>query len=231
MINVGKEWNTRQSLLRKMLSKQEQFSEAVKLCLEMHSLVHTSEMSKAGFSTYEDLLWDGLTEDLFRIQPENRNTTIAWNLWHLTRIEDITVNILIADDSQVINNGWLKKMNTAVLDTGNAMTRKEIENLSSEINMKELRNYRIAVGRKTQKIISCLKAGDLKRKMTLPQLNRITDEGGVLQAEGSIWLINFWGRKTVSGILLMPVTRHQVVHLNDALKIKKNYSRKKSVQP
>jgi hypothetical protein len=224
MINVSEQWNPKQALLKEYLSRRDKFDEAIKLCLEMHSLVHTSEMSSSTVRTYEDDLWDGLNEQVFRWIQENGKPTIAWNSWHMTRIEDITSNILIADDSQVLNNEWSRKLNSEILDTGNAMTVKEIEDFSNRVNMRELRSYRIAVGRRTQIIIEQLKSDDLKRKMTSRQLKRIVSEGGVLDVEGSRWLIDFWGRKTVSGILLMPITRHQIVHLNDSLKMKEKYA-------
>ncbi|WP_242878618.1 hypothetical protein [Clostridium beijerinckii] len=47
------------------------------------------------------------------------------------------------------------------------------------------------------------------------------EEEAVSRDESAIWLIDFWGRKDVSGILLMPVTRHHVVHINESLKAKK----------
>jgi hypothetical protein len=52
-------------------------------------------------------------------------------------------------------------------------------------------------------------------------LKRIIDEGAVLDVEASNWLIDFWGRKNVAGILLMPATRHHVVHLNESFSAKK----------
>lgn len=227
MINVTKLWNPKQALLREIINKPDRFDEAIELCLEMHSLVHTSEMSGTNISTFEDELWDGLDEFSFRTMPTIKDATIAWNLWHLTRIEDITANILIADDIQVINrDNWLDKMNVTVCDTGNAMTDEEIEALSLAINMKELRNYRIAVGRKTREIIKQLQAKDMKRKMEPAGLQRIFDEGGVLRVKGSEWLVDFWGKKTVAGILLMPITRHQIVHINDSLKLKERCKKK-----
>ena len=54
-------------------------------------------------------------------------------------------------------------MNVQVKDTGNAMTDEEIIYFSSRINIPELRNYRIAVGRNTREIISGFKTMDLKR--------------------------------------------------------------------
>jgi len=223
MIRVAKEWNPKQALLRKNLSKPEKFDEAIELCLLMHSLVHNSKVGNCNYTTYEDKLWDGLNEAVFRAVPTKKSAqarTIAWNLWHTTRIEDITANILIADDIQILSNDWLRRLNTTIRDTGNAMTAEEIADFSNSIIMEELRNYRTAVGKKTRKIISHLEANDLKKKMRSNQLTRIIDEGGVLEVEGSRWLVDFWGKKTVAGILLMPITRHQVVHLNAAFKIK-----------
>jgi hypothetical protein len=220
VFSVAKDWNPKQALLKTMIAAHSQFSQAITLCLDMHSLIHTSEMSGKNLATFEDELWNGMTDEIFHKMPSNMNTTIAWHLWHITRIEDITVNILIAAGTQIFNADWFKKINTGITDTGNAMTAGEIKDFSSKLNMHELRNYRIAVGRKTQGIISQLKPADLKRKMDYQQLKRIIEEGGVLEAEGSKWLIDFWGKKTVSGILLMPVTRHQVVHLNDSIRIK-----------
>jgi hypothetical protein len=192
----------------------------MKLCLEMHAQAHTSEMSGTHDRTLEDEIWDGLDETAFRTMPTVKDATIAWNLWHLTRIEDLTANILIADGQQVMNDEWLKKLNVTVRDTGNAMSDEEIIALSTTMDMRAMRDYRIAVGRRTREILKSLKPDDLKRKFTASQLQRIMDEGGLLEVEGSKWLLDFWGKKTVAGILQMPITRHQVVHINDSLKLK-----------
>ena len=215
-------WNSQQKLLKSIITKLDKFDEAIKLCLDQHSMVHTSQMSQTNVVTFEDELWDGLDEVTFRTMPtEKDEATIAWCLWHSTRIEDITMNILVADDTQVINNdNWLKKMNVRVCDTGNAMTNKEIVDFSLIMDMQELRNYRKTVGRKTREIIKSFEPSDLKRKIEPNRLQRILDEGGVLNVEGANWLIDFWGRKNVAGILLMPVTRHHIVHINESIRLK-----------
>ncbi|HEY5561390.1 MAG TPA: DinB family protein [Clostridiaceae bacterium] len=215
-------WNSQQKLLKSIITKLDEFDEAIKLCLDQHSMVHTSEMSQTNVVTFEDELWDGLEEVTFRTMPtEKDEATIAWCLWHSTRIEDITMNILVADDTQVLNNdNWLKKMNVRVCDTGNAMTNKEIVDFSLSMDMQELRNYRKTVGRKTREIIKRFEPSDLKRKIEANRLQRILDEGGVLNVEGANWLIDFWGRKNVAGILLMPITRHHIVHINESIRLK-----------
>ncbi len=217
-----KVWGSQQSLLRSIILKPDKFDEVIELCLNQHEMVHSSEMSPKNITTFEDELWQGLDETTFRTMLAKDNTTIAWCIWHSTRIEDITMNILVADEAQVISTGqWIQKMNNVICDTGNAMTNEEIVHFSTNINMTELRKYRIAVGKRTREIIKDFKPQDLKRKIEKNKLKRVIDEGAVLDVEGANWLIDFWGRKNVAGILLMPVTRHHMVHLNESLRIKK----------
>lgn len=215
-------WNSQQKLLKSIITKSDKFDETIKVCLDQHSMVHTSEMSQTNIVTFEDELWDGLDEVTFRTMPtEKDEATIAWCLWHSTRIEDITMNILVADDTQVINSSnWLEKMNVKICDTGNAMTNEDIVDFSLSIDMQELKNYRRTVGKKTREIIKKFEPSDLKKKMEASRLQRILDEGGVLNVEGANWLIDFWSRKNVAGILLMPVTRHHIVHINESIQLK-----------
>ena len=221
MISVAKQWNPKQALLRKIIVKTERFDQTLKLCLDMHSFLHDSRISGSNIKTYMDELWDNLTDEQFRYIPPKRDVSIAWDIWHITRIEDLVANILITSSTQVFNEGqWMKKMGIKVTDTGNAMNRKEIEDFTRRINMKALYNYRMETGKKTQKVISRLKPVDMKMKMEPVRIKRILDEGGVLTAENSQWLLDFWSRKTIAGLLLMPITRHQIVHMNDALKLK-----------
>ena len=43
---------------------------------------------------------------------------------------------------------------------------------------------------------------------------------GVSEHPDSLWLLEFWGKKDVAGILLMPPTRHMLLHLNDCCRWK-----------
>lgn len=220
-------WNSQQNLLREIVLKSDRFDEAMLLCLQQHSMVHSSEMSQTDQVTFEDELWDRLDEAAFRTLLKGKDETIAWDIWHLTRIEDITMNILVDGGNQIINtDNWIEKMHVKVCDTGNAMTNEEIVEFSSTVNMKELRDYRIEVGRQTRKIIQQFQPLDMKRKMEPERLQRILDEGAVLNVEDANWLIDFWGKKNVAGILLMPITRHHLVHINESMDIKKKCSKK-----
>jgi hypothetical protein len=215
-------WNSKQKVLKEILLKSDKFDEAIKLCLEQHAMVHLSKMSEINAVIFEDELRKGLDEATIRTSINEKKRTIAYGLWHSTRIEDITMNILVADGKQVINtDNWLGKMDVPICDTGNVMTDDKIMEFSQTINLKELRDYRIAVGRKTREIILKLSPADLKREIEPQRLQRVLDEGAVLNVESANWLIEFWGKKNVAGILLMPVTRHHIVHINESMSAKR----------
>ena len=228
MFQVTKDWNPKQTLLKDIILKKERFPDTKKLLLTMHSLVHASPVYGTQPVTYMDEIWDGLTDTAFRTMPTIKDATVAWNIWHITRIEDLTVNILIQDSSQVLDDHWLSKLGTRVTDTANAMTDDEIIRFSSEINTNALYEYRNAVGMQTKTVIENIGFDDLKRRFSPNQLTRIHDEGGVLDHKDSVWLLDFWGRKNVAGIFRMPVTRHQIVHLNDCFKLKQKCLKSKN---
>ncbi|MCL2267365.1 MAG: hypothetical protein FWC17_06315, partial [Treponema sp.] len=87
------------------------------------------------------------------------------------------------------------------------------------------KNYRIKTGKSSRKIIESLKYNDIKRKVNKDQLDIIRQRGAVTDDPRSIWLLDFWGKKNVLGLIMMPVTRHQIVHLNDCFKIKQKYNK------
>lgn len=220
MIQVAAEWNPMQSALKSLLQDEDRFAEAIALCLRMHALLHCAGVSGSQAQTFMDAVWDGLSQDAFAAMPGAGGHSIAWNIWHITRIEDITANILIAEIKQVLTAEWLDRLNVTVRDTANAMDVHQISRFSRSICMEELRSYRNAVGQRTREMLRTLAPEDLHRVMRSGSMNRVQAEGGVIDHPESIWLLDFWRKKTVAGILLMPLTRHQVVHLNECLKIK-----------
>lgn len=217
-----KSWNDDIKELRKIILKPDKIQESKSLALSLHSMVHLSIMSGVDKKTFEDELWEGLDENTFRTSQNQKGRTIAYGIWHCTRIEDITMNLLVASDKQIFNReNWQEKINSNITDTGNAMSEDDIMEFSKNINMEELKNYRIEVGRRTRDIVENLSTQDMKRNLDKHRLQRILDERAVLDVKASNWLIDFWGRKNVAGIILMPMTRHQVIHINESLSAKK----------
>lgn len=217
-----KEWNKGIKDLREIILKKDKIQESKELALMLHALVHSFEMSGKEEKTFEDELLEDLDDDTFRSSINEKGRTVAYGIWHSSRIEDITMNLLVSGDEQVFATGnWKERINTNIVDTGNSLTSDGILEFSKNINMKELKNYRIAVGRKTRAIINKLTYEDMKRKFDKEKLHKILDQGAVLDVEASNWLIDFWGKKNVAGIILMPATRHNMVHINESLSAKR----------
>lgn len=168
-----------------------------------------------------------LTDDNIKYRPRDNFSSIAWNVWHITRIEDAVSNILINNSKQILSEEILNKINVTITDTGNAFTEKNVDTFNEQVNTKELLNYRKKVGKNTLTILNSLTVNDRKRKPTQEQMNRIIKEGVVTSVQDSIWLVDFWSKKTVSGLLTMPITRHQIVHINDCFKLVEDYKRKR----
>jgi hypothetical protein len=226
MISVTKYWNPKQKALSELLKSEATFDQAISACIDLHNQVHDvrNENEK---TIYQELL-QVLNNDAVVYRPSNGFASIAWNLWHITRIEDAVSNIIINDSAQVITGEILGKLNVSVTDTGNAFSASDVDSFSRKINFAELLKYRKKVGKKTVSILKGLSAEARKRKPTQEQLQRLIREKVVTESEESMWLIDFWGKKTVSGLLTMPITRHQIVHINDCFKLIDKFNKARS---
>jgi hypothetical protein len=220
---IPNDWTIKQNYLKIYLSKEQTFDQGIISLMEMHGLLHDKKVYKNANDTIYNTLWNNLKEETCKI-ISNKETSIIWNIWHITRIEDIVANILIGNADEVFNN--YIQLNINIRDTGNAMDYNEIEFLNKNINIKTLKEYRIKVGKQTQKIIKGLKFTDMKKKMERTQLNKIMKNGDLLEHAKSKWLLDFWGKKNILGLIMMPITRHQTVHLNDCFIIKEKYNNK-----
>jgi len=93
------------------------------------------------------------------------------------------------------------------------MTDAEIAELSAAINVKALLDYRLAVGKRTRSLAWRLKADLLWQPPAPDRLQRLFDEGAVL--DRTAWLRDYWGGHPAANLLLMPASRHCLVHLNE----------------
>jgi hypothetical protein len=220
-----KYWNSQQQVLRQALEKPGSHAQAIRLFLDQHAMLHTAPVSESGLHSFEDEVWEGLDEQDFRTIPPKGEHSIAWIFWHLTRIEDITMNRLVAGCPQIYDQaGWAERLGAPVCDTASAMDEAAVAALSRSLDMQALRDYRAAVGRATRHIVSQFQPGDFKKRVDPERIRQVQEDRGVAPEAG--WLLEYWGGLTVAGLLLMPPTRHIFVHLNEAQKIKKGFSRK-----
>jgi hypothetical protein len=215
-----KYWNEQQQALRQALNKPSEHTRAVQLFLDQHAMLHTAEVAGSNLHSFEDEVWQGLSEEGFRCIPPKFEHSIAWIFWHLTRIEDITMNMLVAGQPQLYNqDDWAARLNVSICDTASALDKRAVQTLSEELDLQAMRAYRLAVGRATRIIVQQLQPGDFKQKVEPERIRQVYAEGCVASEAG--WLLEYWGGLSIAGLLLMPPTRHIFVHLNEAQQIKR----------
>lgn len=215
-----KEWNLKQQALRKALTRLDDPQKAMELFLSQHAMVHSAEMSHAGLWSFEDEVLEGVTGQKMRLIPRNGEHSIVWMIWHMTRCEDITMNLLATGSPQVLlRENWLERMKINISDTGNAMTIGQVKEFGARIDLEALRAYRLSVGRRTRAVAGLLLPEQLKKKVDPTRLRQISMEGAVVEAASG--LLDYWGGLTIAGLLLMPPTRHNFVHWNETMRVKK----------
>ena len=216
--DLRRKLNPRQKALREVLTDEADENLVIERFLDLHGSLHSARVAPEAPWSYEDLLLDGLNEGLFRIIPEGEEHSLAWIIWHLSRIEDLTMNLLVAERDQVFEaGGWATKIKSPIRHTCNGTGEEVTRALSAAVDIPALRAYRHAVGRATREIVQVLTQADFTRKVAPESLQRVVDQGGVI--EPGYGVLGYWGKKDVAGLLLMPPTRHTIVHWNEAGRI------------
>ena len=212
-------WNQQQQVLQRALSRLDDHQKAIELFLSQHAMLHSAKLVRSRLWSFEDEVWQDTTEEAIRCIPRGCDHSIAWCIWHLARIEDVTMNLLVAGSPQLLHrDDWLKRMGITARDTGNAMDKASVARLSTAIDIEALRAYRLAVGRRTREIVKRLLPEELKQKIDPARLQQVMAEGALVEAASGI--ADYWGKRTIAGLLLMPPTRHTFLHLNEALRVK-----------
>ncbi len=183
--------------------------------------MHGAGLQPNGDQTWSDQVWsyqdevlDGLSDAHLRCIPPQEEHSVIWNLWHITRIEDACMNVLLADAPQVFHaEAWQAKLNSPFVDVGNAMDAVRVAALSQAIDIPALLAYRLAVGRCTQALAGSLDFAALRKKPAAARLQCLAADGTV--PPGAEWLLDYWGGHPASNLLLMPASRHGFVHLNE----------------
>jgi len=175
-------------------------------------------LASADTWSFQDEVLAGLSEEQLRRIADPGTHSIAWLLWHIARIEDVTMNLLVAGTAQVLDGAsWLGRLGLARRDVGTAMGDSEVATISASLNLDSLLAYRLAVGRRTQEIAGALGPGDLRARVDPGRIQALLASGAL--ADGAIGLAEAWRTWTTVRFLMMPATRHAFTHLNEARRV------------
>jgi hypothetical protein len=209
-----KHWTQQQDQLRKALTSKAHFGEAMALFLAQHAAVHTAAVSGGGSWSLHDEALAGLTEAQIRFVPRPGQNSIAWLLWHITRIEDGTLNTLTLEQPQVWDAEWAAQLGFPLRDCGASMDENEVAALSAQISVPALLAYRAEVGRRTRERVSTLSPEQIKAPVPEAAVQKLVDEG-TISTKGH-WLFDYYLNRTKGFFLTRTATSHNFIHLNEA---------------
>lgn len=167
-----------------------------------------------------DYIFTTCNFDDFAKMPLSTDKTIAYYLYHLTRIEDITSNTLISGKEQIFfEKHYNKLLNSPIITTGNEIEHDKLVEFSTMLDINQLKNYITDVLTNTNNIIKDMSYGDSKTKVSDDRKAELVKLHTVSDNENDFWLVDYWCKKTYAGLLLMPFSRHQMLHLDGCLRI------------
>ncbi len=187
------------------------------LFLNQHAAVHSAAVGGNKASVVERGL-GGVTDEQMRLRPREDLNSIAWILWHIARAEDIFLNTVLSGRSQVWSDGWSKRLNVARPDFGIGMTSAEVSELTRQIDLGALRQYRDAVGLRTREIVGAFKTQDWDGDTTVDAVKRAAAEGA-FGSRAEALVKNFSARPRnvlLSGLAIL----HSAGHLGEATTIR-----------
>ena len=114
------------------------------LFLDQHALMHSAAVGGNKMSSAERT-FAGLTDEQMRVRPREDLNSLAWLMWHIARAEDIFVNTILGARTQLFDDdGWAKRLAVTRRDFGIGMASAEVTELTRQIDLGALREYRDA---------------------------------------------------------------------------------------
>lgn len=213
---MNKDWSELNKTMQVKLKKKDTYSDGIADLLELRKqlwdtiLSYKSGLKREDFDSIPFINADGY-----------HSKTIAYSLWHIFRIEDIVAHTLINGDEQVFfAKGYQERTGSPIITTGNELVKQEIADFSSQLNLDELYSYISDVKKSTEKILKGLCFEDTKKKISEDRRFELESLGTVSQDESAIWLIDYWCKKDVRGLIQMPFSRHWIMHIEACERIK-----------
>jgi hypothetical protein len=174
-------------------------------CLQ-HGRVHSSKVSSV--PSIADQIFDGLTDQQMRARPGNGLNSLVWLLWHMARVEDAGVNVVVIPGSQVLDEGWTSRLGVLRTDVGNGMTEDELNEFARHVDVAAVHAYRDAVGLRTRDVVATLGSASWGEPVSPADAARVPD-----------WFKVFVGQSRALELGTSAIT-HNAIHLGEAVTIR-----------
>ena len=183
------------------------------LLLHEHGRMHAIGVT-GDKGTLAERTFGGLSDEQMRARPREDLNSLAWLMWHIARAEDVFAGVILSGRDQIMDDGWLARLKTSRRDFGIGMTKPEVAELTAGVDVAALRDYRDAVGRRTQDLIRGFAPGDFQGELTATALAKAV-ELGCFGAKGEMVAKAFTGRPRL-GILGALLVTHSAMHMGEA---------------
>ena len=213
---MNKEWSEQNKKMQSLIKKADTFDEGKKVLYELRN-----DLLKALLSFKEDLKRDDFDAMPFINADGYHSKNIAYSIWHIFRIEDIVAHTLVNGDEEVFFSGnYQSRINSPIITTGNELVKEQISDFTKQLDLDELYSYVTDVKKSTEEIIRSLIYSDLKTKVSDERREKLIASGVVSTDENAVWLIDYWCKKDVRGLLQMPFSRHWIMHIEACQRIR-----------
>lgn len=226
---MNKEWSEKHKNIQTLLKRENTFAEGIRQLIDFRNELFTQVTYIVnGFPEYS------FSKRPFANSDGYESKTLAYSIWHIFRIEDITAHLLIENDEQILfSKGYKEKIHADIITTGNELQGDFIEAFSEQLSIGSLYEYAKEVMHSTNEILRKLDYSELKRKFSSEDRDRLIKSGCVSPDELAVWLIDYWCSKDILGLIKMPFSRHWIMHIEAMQRIKNKLCRqaRKGVDP
>ena len=213
---MNKEWSDQNKRMQQLFKKADTFDQGKDVLFGLRNdLMDTlrsfkKELNREDFDAMPFMNADGY-----------HSKNIAYSIWHVFRIEDIVAHTLIKGDEEVLFSGnYMSRIKSPLITTGNELVKEQISDFTKQLDIDELYSYAAVVKKSTEEIIRDLTYGNLKNKVSDERKENLQSLGVVSTDENAVWLIDYWCKKDVKGLIQMPFSRHWIMHIEASWRIR-----------
>ena len=171
-----------------------------------HGRVHSAKVSSV--PSIADQVFGGLTDPQMRTRPGTGLNSVVWLLWHMARVEDVGVNLIVTAGRQVLDEDWSSRLGIRRTDAGHGMTEDELTEFAARVDIGAVRAYRDAVGLRTRDVVAALEPASWLERVSTVDAARLPD-----------WFKPFLGQPRAFELGTSAIT-HNAMHLGEAVTIR-----------
>jgi hypothetical protein len=143
--------------------------------------MNVNEVLIDGYSRISQILTrtlPGLTPEQLVFRPAEEANSIAWLVWHLTRIQDHHLSDLAGRPQLWVSEGWHERFGKPAdaSDTGQGYTAEQVAEIRPS-DAQLLLDYHDAVYQRSVEYIQTLSESDLDRELNEPRWNPLPTVG------------------------------------------------------